>query len=284
MTRVHDTFTKSETFGWGRAMAGDEASYELKSARTVRGMESRTIAKWKKEGWELVSQDQESLMRMMLTFRREKRKQLPFLLGAAGAVLLAIAALVAVAIGGDDTPGEVSAPAAATSTPTESAAPPSEEPLDEPSEEATDAADQSELIQTASAEPEPDKVLTVETSPEFSALLAEPEPGGSGVGEFAAKFEGKLIEFDGNIAYMVNHGSNDTRYDMLIRSGDYSETSGTGPNFKFEDVSVFDLNLEGTDIPDGIGAQDNFRFVARVAKYNEVQELFFLEPVSTTMR
>lgn len=222
-------------------------------------------------------------MRTTLAFRRQKRKQLPLWWGAAAAALLAIVVLVGMIFEQGDPPKDATA-VAATSTPTESAVPLSEQPTDEPVETATEAGDQVDPVETATAEPDPVEVLTVETSPDFAALLAERAPGGPLVEEFAAKYEGEIIEFDGNIAYMINHGSYDTRYDMLIGAGDYSETSSTGPNFKFEDVSVFDLSLEGADIPDGIGERDNFRFVARVVKYNEVQELFFLEPVSTKMR
>lgn len=263
-------------------MAIDDADYEVRTARTVRGMEARTIAKWERDGWEVVSQDQDSLMRSTLAFRRKKRKSVPLLWTVSGAVIAAIVVTIGVLTEGGNTSAE-SAPVAASASATPSA-PPSGQPSNEPSEEASNVMEQGEPSQSASAEPEPEKVLTLETSQELAALLAQPAPGGVIVEEFATKYQGKLIEFDGNIANMMNHGSYDSRYDMLIRSGDYSETSGTGPNFKFEDVSTFDLHLTGPNVPDHVGERDNFRFVARVLEYNSFQELLFLEPISTEMR
>lgn len=36
--------------------ADTEITYETKTVRAVRGMESRTIKKWEDEGWEAISQ------------------------------------------------------------------------------------------------------------------------------------------------------------------------------------------------------------------------------------
>jgi hypothetical protein len=83
---------------------------------------------------------------------------------------------------------------------------------------------------------------------------------------------------------MMPHGNYTTRYDILILAGDYSETTFSGTNFKFEDVSIFDLNLAGPEIPVTIGAGQNLRITAVVEEYNEDPGLFFLEPVSTEIR
>lgn len=48
-----------------------DVKYEMKSVKTVRGMEARTRAKLEKEGWEVVSQTQ-GTVRTELTFRRPK--------------------------------------------------------------------------------------------------------------------------------------------------------------------------------------------------------------------
>ena len=52
----------------------DDARYEFKSARTIRGRQARTIAKWQADGWELVAQGQGRLLTEM-TFRRVKPKR-----------------------------------------------------------------------------------------------------------------------------------------------------------------------------------------------------------------
>jgi hypothetical protein len=99
-----------------------------------------------------------------------------------------------------------------------------------------------------------------------------------------AKYGGRTIEFDGSIANMVNHGDYDTRYDVLVYPRNKGTQSTVGPNFKFEDVNVFDLNLTGAKIPDAVGEGDRFRFVAQVVKYDPNGCLLFLEPVSTRVR
>ena len=128
-------------------------------------------------------------------------------------------------------------------------------------------------------------MLTAENNADLAALLALTDPADSTVPAFAATYQGANIEFDGNIANMMNSGGYTTRYDILIMAGDYSETTWIGPNFKFADVNItYDLHLEGPNIPDTIGVGDNLHIVARVVEYNSTQELFFLEPISTSVR
>ena len=83
---------------------------------------------------------------------------------------------------------------------------------------------------------------------------------------------------------MCNHGSYTTRFDFLLYPGNFSTKSAKGPNFKYEDCNYYDLNLTGDNIPDSISMGDNLHFVARIVEYNELSELFFLEPMSTEAR
>lgn len=129
------------------------------------------------------------------------------------------------------------------------------------------------------------EVLTVKNNEELAALLAVKDEHDPIVAEFAKKYAGRTIKFDGNIAHMMKHGGYTTRYDILIYVGDYSETTFSGPSFKFEDVSVVtDLNLIGSNIPDTIGMGQNLHITAVVEEYNENSGLFLLEPVSTEIR
>jgi hypothetical protein len=133
--------------------------------------------------------------------------------------------------------------------------------------------------------PAAEEILTVENNEQLAALLASKAPSVAEVGEFAAEYRGRTIEFNGNIAYMNNHGGYTTRYDLLINAGDYSTTASSGPNFQFQDVNITsDLHLTGSNVPDTIGTGDNLRIVARIGDYNSTQELLFLEPVSTQVR
>jgi hypothetical protein len=130
-----------------------------------------------------------------------------------------------------------------------------------------------------------EEIITIDNNEEFAAVLATKDPGDQIIEDFAMKYEGRIIEFDGNIGYMDYHGDYTTRYDFLIFAWDYSETSISGPYFKFEDCNTtYDLHWTGDNIPDTVGIGDNLHFVARILYYNDTQELFFLEPISTEGR
>ena len=50
-----------------------DIQYEAKTIKTVRGLEARSVERWKRERWELTGQTQ-GLVRSGLTFRRAKTK------------------------------------------------------------------------------------------------------------------------------------------------------------------------------------------------------------------
>jgi hypothetical protein len=128
-------------------------------------------------------------------------------------------------------------------------------------------------------------ILTVKNNADLAAVLAVKDEFDPIVGEFAKKYAGKTIEFDGNIADMMPHGNYKTRYDILIYPGDYNETTAIGPSFQFKDVNVvYDLKLTGSNIPETIGRGQNLHITAVVEEYNENNGLFFLKPVSTEIR
>lgn len=253
-------------------MADDDMKYELKTVRTIRGTEARTTAKWQKDGWELVTQSPGALQ-TQITFRRPKAKTPWRLLAVSGGfvLLLIIFAVTMGAIQGDGNPEPTTSPIAGAVVPSE-----------QPSEDPTDQQEPSEPAEEERAEEE---TLTVENNEDLAALLTGPGQG-SEVESFAAKYEGKAIEFDGSIGAMAPHGEYKTRYDILISAGDYSAThSSGGPNFQFRDVNtVNDLHLTGDNIPDSIGVGDELRIVARVGDYDPESFLFFLEPISTQLR
>lgn len=268
-TLLCSRWSTSDELDWGSGspMADDDIRYELKTVRTIRGTEARTTAKWQKDGWELLTQSQGRLQ-TQITFRRPKAKLPLRLLAVSGGVVLLII-VFAVIMGAIQGAGGSSEP---TTSPTQDAvtqsAPPTEEPTDEPTP----------------SEPAKEEVLTVKNNKDLAALLAGPDQG-SAVKEFAAEYEGQLIEFDGNISAMANHNEYQTRYDILISAGDFSETRSTGPNFQFRDVNTtYDLHLTGANIPDSIGVRDNLHLVARVGDFDPEKLLFYLEPISTQFR
>lgn len=125
------------------------------------------------------------------------------------------------------------------------------------------------------------EVLNVQNSADLVALLAETDPGSASVAGFASKYQGRTIEFDGNIASVIPAGS---RYFILIYAGNYSTTSVIGPSFQFKEVDTSDLHMSGPNTPYPIVAGTNLHIVAKVLGYNSTQQLLFLEPVSTTPR
>lgn len=84
-------------------MADRDVQYELKSVKVMRGTESRSIAKWEAQGWEMVSRDSATL-HTTLNFRKVK-SPLPMrqilIGGVAVAVLLGILGVTS-ALGSDD--------------------------------------------------------------------------------------------------------------------------------------------------------------------------------------
>ena len=122
--------------------------------------------------------------------------------------------------------------------------------------------------------------LTVNNCPELAEILNNKAEIDESYSEFASKYEGKIIEFDGRIDNCQNHGSYTTRFDYLVSAGDYDPDHQIGPTFKFEDVSYYDLNTNLDTVSVGL----NVHIVAKVENFDSNSGLFFLEPVSITGR
>src|SRR5690606_38374063 len=100
---------------------------------------------------------------------------------------------------GTTTPGGEAESEAATAEATEeSAAPTTEEPTTEPPA-------------TTEASPVP---LTVETNDDFARIMTLTDACSPEIADFADRYSGQPIEFDGSIVAMANHGSYETRYDI----------------------------------------------------------------------
>ena len=127
-------------------------------------------------------------------------------------------------------------------------------------------------------------ILTIENCEDLAKLLTLKDPFDPSVTEFAEKYKGCIIEFDGCVAYLSNHGDYKTRYDILLYGCDYSETSVSGPSFQFEDVGVYDLGVDDLYLPDYICAGRNVHIVAEVDGFDPNTGLFKLDPVSITDR
>ncbi|AIY04518.1 hypothetical protein Plano_0553 [Planococcus sp. PAMC 21323] len=154
---------------------------------------------------------------------------------------------------------------------------------DETDKQANNEVAGEEVTEKTKAESSP-QVLTIKNNEELAALLAVKDEYDPIISEFTKKYAGRTIEFDANIVNMMNHGSYDTRYDILMFSGDFSETTFSGPNFKFEDVNMNNLNLTGSNIPDYLRMGQNLRITAIVEEFDEDMGIVFLDPVITEIR
>lgn len=246
-------------------MADGQPQYEIKVVQAIRGTEARTIAKWQKDGWEVTGQVPGTL-RTEISMRRPKAKLPVKTIAIAGGVaaVLVVALVLLNVLGGDDEPTPVAETPVASATAEEVSAPVAEEPA--PSTEAGPVA------------------LTPETNPDLAALLAQGDSCDPSIPAFVEKYKGQQLTFPANIGAMNNHGSFETRYDILIVAGDYSETSAPGPAMQFRDKNtVSDLNYVG-EVPDTIGVGTNLLVTVEATEWEESSCLLLLEPVETAVR
>ena len=159
-------------------------------------------------------------------------------------------------------------------------------PEEESDNESADVNTSEKVEQTENKKSKEDtpEILTIENNEELAALLALKDEHDASVGEFAEKYKGRTIQFNGHVADLAPHGKYKTRYDFLIYAGDYSETSFSGPNFKFEDINTFDLKITNSEIPNSIEVKQNLLITAEVEEYDENSGLFFLKPISTELK
>lgn len=143
---------------------------------------------------------------------------------------------------------------------------------------------ESEVKDNSSAEKPEEEILTIDNNKDLAEILSTKDESSPLFKEFAQKYAGRTIEFDGNTAYVSKYKNYDTRFNYLIFAGDYSTTTFSGSEFQFRNVNYYELHLTGDNIPDPFGAGHNIRITAKVVEYDEDPGLFLLEPVSIEMR
>lgn len=129
-------------------------------------------------------------------------------------------------------------------------------------------------------EDQTDEVLTAENCEELAAILRNKDAPYESYVDFASKYEGRTIEFDGRIDYIVNHENYNTRYDILVSAGDYNPDTQTGPTFKFENISLIGLGF----VSDTVSIGMNVRIIAIVEEFIYDTGIFFLDPISVIER
>jgi hypothetical protein len=162
---------------------------------------------------------------------------------------------------------------------------------DESATEGTDAPDETTLPKPSASSAEtspslsaPGQVLTEENSAELAAVLAEPDNCSDTIAQFASRFDGRGIEFDGSIVNVATYDGRTPRYDILISPGDFDETSAVGPTFQFQRVRTAELNLVGSGTSDELVLGNDVHVIAEIIDYQDSSCLFFLDPVSTSLR
>ena len=128
------------------------------------------------------------------------------------------------------------------------------------------------------------EILTVGNCKDLEQILITKDEFDPRIKEFAQKYAGRTIEFDGNTANVQQHGNYKTRFDYLISAGNYSNTNASGPLFQISDVNYSDLHLTGDNVPNTFAEGLNIHIIATVGEYNETSGLFQLKPVSIKMR
>lgn len=238
-------------------MSEDIQQFEFNEVRAIRGLVEQTKTKWEKEGWEFVSQS-DGKLQSKLTFRRPKKK-FPFKLVTIGGGAFVLIMATIITIGTVTERGTKPASEAATTVTTTVAS-----PIATPTETANE-------------------ILTVENNADLARLLSDKGEDVAFWQEFYNKYQGRTIEFDGNISVM--NPLQDTKYTYMvgIYAGDYSETSIVGPPFRESSVVVpLDWNLTNRD--DYISQGTNVRIILTLRDYNKVGNVFDVWIDSTTVR
>lgn len=129
-----------------------------------------------------------------------------------------------------------------------------------------------------------EEILTLENNKEFETILNTKDEFSPLYKEFAEKYAGRTIEFDGYTANVLPYKDYSTRFNYLIYVGDNNATTFSGPQFQFRNVDYSGLHLTGDNIPDTFGVGLNIHITAKVVEFEEDSGLFLLEPVSIEMR
>ena len=153
-----------------------------------------------------------------------------------------------------------------------------------PPEEEGDSTDDSGDANAENKDDEEEEVeqehLTVENCSDLKNILSKKDNIDDSYADFVFEYSGRIIEFDGRIDYCTRHGNYTTRFDYLVSAGDYDPDHQVGPSFKFEDVTWSDLHTNIDTVSVGL----NVHIAAKVLDYDADSGLFYLEPVSITLR
>jgi hypothetical protein len=129
-----------------------------------------------------------------------------------------------------------------------------------------------------------EEILTAKNNKDVATVFSLKTVSYTSFKKFAEKYAGRTIEFDGCVAFVLNHENYSTRFDYAMCVGDYNASKTLGPIFTFIDVNYYDFHFTGSNIPDKIDQGDNIHIKAIIGEYNEEGTYISLEPISTEIR
>lgn len=141
-----------------------------------------------------------------------------------------------------------------------------------------------EVLESTTEPQEESSYITIDNNENFSELMKITDQTDSTTIKNLLKLirkEGKIVEFDGCIGFLMQHENYKTRFDVLVVGGDYTAERVYGPLFSFENVSFFDMNVSGTDTVEG---GMNFHIIAKIKGFNDEGNYVILDPIELKVR
>lgn len=135
---------------------------------------------------------------------------------------------------------------------------------------------------TLTPEPIVEGNISIDNNKEFASLMKiKDQTDAKAVKKFVNAHVGDIIEFDGCIAFMMNHKNYKTRFDVCMAGGDYDAPKVYGPLFAFEDVNYYNMNVSGSDT---VATGMDFRITAEIVEYSDDGGYILLKPISMVAR
>lgn len=120
---------------------------------------------------------------------------------------------------------------------------------------------------------------------EFSEILKLENPRDELVRQFASRYNGETVEFDGFI-YRCDDVWPD-KYDITIYAGDYAEavSNGTrGAIFQINDIAAKELGFDGNDFPANFGYGSDIHVKAQIVGYDNPYDFIIIDPYLIEIR